>query len=868
MWFFPPHSFYRQTAHAGYPTNTKKRPYGGPMTIIYRTTNALRRAVRRLPLHALADIIIAALACLFLGTAVQAADPAPRSFDIPAQSLEGALIAFGTQSGIEVLFNSDTSKDLRSPGVSGTHIPDHALRLLLAGTGLTAKVTSTGAVTIERPIIDPLAALVAEARKPIHYAQVTEPTPDKPQAPAKKPEEGPTTLPEITVTASPLDETSYNVQDATTATKTDTPIMETPISIQVVPRAVIEDQQAIQLGDAVKNVSGVFQGFTFGGFGEEFMIRGFNTNFANYLDGFRFPASRIPTANAERIEVVKGAAANLYGRIEPGGLINVVTKRPLATPYYSLQQQFGSFDLYRTTADATGPITSDGSLLYRFNLEYVDRNSFRDFAFTDRIFVAPSLTWNLNDRTQLDLDFRYSDEDTQEDQGVVAIGNRPANIPISRYLGEPSTDKSNTKLYTTGLTLNHDFTDDWKVRARFVNHNRDVVDRITGGAALDETTGVLDRSFFGGEDEADDYFGTLDVTGKFSTWGAEHKVLVGWDYYNNSDEVRAFLLPAGSINIFNPVYGRSGVDLSREQENFFIDQLREWTGVYFQDQITLWDKVHILGGGRYDWASFGVGLAFGTDQSLADARANFQEADDERFSPRVGLVYQPWDWLSLYGNYVESLGSPFGSAFSDGTPLPSETAEQYEVGFKTEFLEERLTSTVAFYHLTKQNIPVPIPGTPFSEVIGEARSRGIEVDIAGEVTEGLSLIATYAYTDAEITKDVNNQGNRLFNVPRHSGSLWAKYDMQQAPLRGLSLGAGVYLLGQREGDNGNTFQLPGYGRVDALVKYQLPLASSKLSLQFNVENLLDHRYYVAAGGRTSVNPGASRTFIGSIRLEF
>lgn len=241
--------------------------------------------------------------------------------------------------------------------------------------------------------------------------------------------------------------------------------------------------------------------------------------------------------------------------------------------------------------------------------------------------------------------------------------------------------------------------------------------------------------------------------------------------------------------------------------------------------------------------------------------------DDERFSPRVGLVYQPWEWLSFYGNYVESLGRENTGVSADGTLFPPETTEQYEVGFKTEFLDNRLTSTVAFYHLTKQNVRIPIAGTPFSETIGEARSQGIEVDVAGEVTEGLSLIATYAFTDARILKG-RNQGSHLFNVPEHSGSLWAKYDMQQAPLRGLSLGAGLFLLGQREGDNGNTFQLPGYGRVDALVKYQLPVASSKLSLQFNVENLLDHRYYVAASGRASVNPGASRTFIGSVRVEF
>lgn len=242
--------------------------------------------------------------------------------------------------------------------------------------------------------------------------------------------------------------------------------------------------------------------------------------------------------------------------------------------------------------------------------------------------------------------------------------------------------------------------------------------------------------------------------------------------------------------------------------------------------------------------------------------------DNDRFNPRVGLVYQPWDWLSLYGNYVESLGSANTGVSADGKPFSPETAEQYEAGFKTEFFDKRLTSTVAFYRLTKKNVLVPIPGTAFSDAIGEARSQGVEVDIAGQVTEALSLIATYAYSDAKITKG-DNQGNRLWDVPRNSGSLWAKYDLQQEPVRGLSFGAGVYFLGQREGDNGNTFQLPGYGRVDALVKYQLPVASSRLSLQFNVENLLDHRYYVATlADRFSVIPGAPRTFIGSVRIEY
>jgi iron complex outermembrane receptor protein len=233
------------------------------------------------------------------------------------------------------------------------------------------------------------------------------------------------------------------------------------------------------------------------------------------------------------------------------------------------------------------------------------------------------------------------------------------------------------------------------------------------------------------------------------------------------------------------------------------------------------------------------------------------------------LLYQPWEWLSLYGNYVESLGAANTAVDANGSALQPETAEQYEVGFKTEFFDQRLLTNVAFYNLTKQNMAVAMIGTPFSQAIGEARSRGVEIDVTGQATDGLSLIATYAYTDATILKG-DNVGNRLWNVPRNAGSLWAKYDLQQEALRGLTVGAGAYFQSQREGDTANTFELPGYGRIDALVRYRLPIAKAQATLQFNVENLLDHRYYTSSVGYspTFINPGAPRTFMGSVKVEF
>ncbi|HNP52819.1 MAG TPA: TonB-dependent siderophore receptor, partial [Nitrosomonas nitrosa] len=646
------------------------------------------------------------------------------------------------------------------------------------------------------------------------------------------------------------------------ATKSNLPLMKTPVSVQVIPRAVMEDQQAIQVEDAIKNVSGVFPGFTFGGFGEEFMIRGFNTAFANYRDGFRLPAARLSLANIERVEVVKGATTNLYGRIEPGGMINLVTIRPQAERYYSLNQQFGSFGQYQTRADATGALNESGTLLYRLNFEYLNKDSFRDFGFTERYFVAPSVTWKMTPNTQFDLDFMYSNEASREDYGIVALGNRPANVPRSRFLGEPTQDRATLKIYNTALTFTHAFNADWQVRARFSHLLRDTDDPQTFGTSLDGATGMLQRGFFRGIGPNNVYQGTVDVTGRFYTAGIEHNVLAGWEYYGDFGKFKSIVADANPINIFNPQY--NPIDSSNLQINDFAVFNKEWNGVYFQDQITLFDKLHIMGGGRYDWATQNNGFASGIDQSLADARAASTKVSDARFSPRAGIVYQPWEWLSFYGNYVQSLGAANNAIDAFGNTLKPQIGEQFEGGFKTSLFGGRLNSNVAYYHLTKQNLSVRVPGQLFSEAVGEARSQGVEVDVSGQITNGLNLILTYAYIDAKILEG-DNKGNRLFNVPRHSGSVWARYDMQNEVLRGLSFGAGVFVQDKRPGDPANTFILPSQARVDAMVRYRPKMMKSRLSLQLNAYNLADSNLFGGTlGDRNSVNVGIPRMFIGSI----
>ena len=275
----------------------------------------------------------------------------------------------------------------------------------------------------------------------------------------------------------------------------------------------------------------------------------------------------------------------------------------------------------------------------------------------------------------------------------------------------------------------------------------------------------------------------------------------------------------------------------------------------------MWDDLHILGGGRYDWATVTSGFddpaVFRTDTLR-----------DSQFSPRVGLVYQPWNWLSLYGNYIESFGANNGRS-TTGQAFDPQTAEQYEAGLKTDFFDGRLTSTLALYHLTKNNVLTPDPNNPnFQVPIGEARSQGIELDISGQLTDGLSMIATYAFTDARIKKDnFGNEGHRLPYVPEHSGSFWLKYDFQQEPLNGLSLGGGVFLADSRFGDAANSFHDDGYARVDLYAAYRYKLGPTHLTAQLNLNNVTDTEYFILRS-RANNLPAEPLTVFGSLRLEY
>lgn len=809
---------------------------------------------QRFPQTLLASAVLSASAGI-------AAEPGPVDFNIQPQALDSALTRFSAATGLQVLYDSQVADSIHSAELRGHYSAEQGLQKLLNGSGLRYRFSNSKTVTLEK---------------------VADNSPLRQPAPS-------TTLPTINVVDKNLDDSTdpynedYRVIKNATATKTDTPLIETPVSVQVISQQVLKDQQAFRLEDALKNVSGVQREHGGGSFLDSFVIRGFENRFVRFRNGKRLGATSSfgftqELANVQQIEVLKGPASVLYGRIEPGGLINVTTKKPLDEPYYAVEQQFGSYDLYRTSVDATGPLSDNNELLYRLNFSYLNRGSFRDFLDNERFFVAPTITWRPSDDTEVNLTFEYRKETDQFDSGIPAVGNRPAAVPISRRFDLQPGLNSGNEVRLLDFDVTHKIDQAWTVHGGFLGSFADFDQALVIPVNILPDNRTIERAIFsdslnGSSISQEDISAVLDLTGKFNYLGSEHTVLVGADYYKGSGDAAELTLgfaPIDTIDLLNPVQGTTNHEqlLRNNPLDGFFATRQSWYGVYLQDQVTLWDKLHVLGGGRYDWVENENGSSFTTASDLVLTKTTAQ-----RFSPRFGLTYNPVPWLAFYGNYVESLGASNGRS-TTGQGLQPETAQQFEAGVKLDLLDGKLTSTLAVFEITKLNVLTPDLSTADpsdSTALGQARSRGVELDVSGQITDRTKLIATYALTDAVITRDNSgNQGNRIPNVPTHAGSLWVRFDAIPAK---FETGAGVYLAGQRQGDIANSFQLPGYVRVDAFLAYHWKLNDSRLTAQLNVNNIFDKTYYY--GGepsfsfpRVNIIPADPATVLGSLRLEF
>ncbi|MEM1279053.1 MAG: TonB-dependent siderophore receptor [Cyanobacteria bacterium P01_H01_bin.152] len=662
----------------------------------------------------------------------------------------------------------------------------------------------------------------------------------------------------------------YVEPNTSTATRTDTPLRDVPQSIQVIPREVLEDQQVIRLNDALRNVSGVVAADRTGS-SQRFILRGFDDP-AILRDGFRLTFGGVGNAgvqelsNLETIEVLKGPASILFGSVEPGGVINLVTKQPLSEPFYDLNVRLGNRTLIEPSLDFSGPLTEDGRLLYRLNALHRREDSFRDFDDDfARSFIAPVVRWQISDRTDLTINFEYLDSEGPSDVGLVALGDEVADVPFDRVLGDPE-DFFKTETIRVGYDFEHRFSDSWQIRHAFRFNSFDIQDSEQFVAlAFDEATGNLSRSLLSSSQDQDVFELQTNVVGEFNTGSIAHTLLFGVDLFRRENprfDTFGVLSPE-IINIFDPVYSDSRPDPAMNPVFIDNDTRTDTLGVYIQDQISLLDNLKLLLGVRYETVDQDVT----NNPTFFNPIGSETSQNEDAFSPRIGLVYQPIEAVSLYGSFSRSFAPNTGTTF-EGDLLEPERGEQFEIGARAELLAGRLTANLALFNITKQNVETPDPNN-FSSVVatGEQRSQGIELDVAGAVSPGWNIIANYAYTDADITEDNSDiEGNRLFGVPEHNFNLWTTYDIQDGPLTGLGLGLGLNYVSERFGDNDNSFMLDSYFLTNAAISYERDNWRAGL----NIRNLFDVDYIEGSqNSRLSfISPGEGLTVIGSFAIEF
>ncbi|MBD2253339.1 TonB-dependent siderophore receptor [Nostoc parmelioides] len=658
---------------------------------------------------------------------------------------------------------------------------------------------------------------------------------------------------------------SYRVPNASTATRTDTPLRDIPQSIQVVPQEVLRDRSVRTLTQAVETVSGVTLSSSYSGsvgtVGGFRTIRGFvqGGSFRNGLNGD--PGIGVnPIGTIEQVEVLKGPASVLFGALEPGGVINTITRQPLAEPYYRLGFEAGNFGRYQPSVDLSGPLTTDRSILYRFIAAYDGGEGFQDYTNSQTTTIAPSLTFKIGDRTNLNIYYEYARYYANPSSSYTALLGDGSLPPRSFYPSYGTSLESESQRF--GYALNHAFNDNWQVRnnlaINFTNFsNREIY-----------YLGILDDRFLSGfenfaaDDSISTYSGQIDLLGKFKTGSISHQLLAGFDfnrrvqYFGQLQESTS--LP--DLDIFNPNYDVTVPDFLIPV--FTNQDITQSYGVYLQDQIAFSDNLKLLIGGRYDWiSSSGFRLIDSDDPSQ----------NDGAFSPRIGLVYQPSENISLYTSYSQSFRPAVGRN-PDNRAFEPTRGTQYEVGIKTDFLDGRLSTTLAAYNLTKTNVLTPDPDPVlalqgFQVQVGEQRSRGIELDVAGEVLPGWRIVASYALTDAEVTADNSTPsriGNRLEMVPQHQASLWTTYTIQGGDLQGLGFGLGLFYVGERQGNLDNSFQLGDYLRTDAALFYR----RDRFNAAINVRNLFNTDYLSATIGEIYNFRGEPFTITGSVSWEF
>lgn len=664
--------------------------------------------------------------------------------------------------------------------------------------------------------------------------------------------------------------------------------MDLPQSLQVISGEVIEQQQALRLSEVIKNVNGVYVSSARGGAQESFFSRGYDMSANNmFKNGFRFSSGSIPEVSSlERIEVLKGSAALLFGNVAPGGILNMVTKTPKFEQGGEFSTQGGAYSFYKSSLDFYGPMNDN--IAYRINGSYENSESFRDVVKNKRYYFNPSVLFKAGANTEIVLQADYLDYDWTPDFGTGIIGKEIVDLPRNLYLGA-TWSNGHTKQLTASALVKHELNAKWKLNfnSSFQNYERTSkgTERIQPAA-----NGDWNRPLGQNENTEQIFSEQFFVEGTFNTGKIKHQLFTGVDYEFATTDAYTFVFSPttyGSGNIFNFENFDQGTGIPDATNTKIVTTDTSRFGVYAQDLISLTEQFKVLAGLRWSWQE----AQADTQDVVANTVSEAAKRIDQAFSPKVGVVYQPTKKTSLFASYATSFTPNSGNTVN-GDPIDASIIDQYEVGVKKEFWQGLLTTNVTLYQIVNSNLAqtaeFKADGTPNTDtnikiLSGETTSKGIEVDIIAKPIDGLKIMAGYSYNDMRYTKtaDTNGsfiEGDRLVRTPANTANLSFFYTIPTGMFKGVSVGAlGNYIGDRVAGWNNqividpttgatsvNDREIPinGYTTVDISAGYEWKKFSllCKLSNIGNVLNYTVHENY-------SVNPIAPRQFLASLKYR-
>ncbi|WP_409364875.1 TonB-dependent siderophore receptor [Bradyrhizobium sp. JYMT SZCCT0428] len=667
----------------------------------------------------------------------------------------------------------------------------------------------------------------------------------------------------------------YRAMPSSTTLRTGASPLDTSQAVNIVPEQVIKDQLPRNLDDALVNISGITQTNTLAGTQDAVIRRGFGDNRDGSImrNGMPLVQGRSLNPAVESVEVLKGPASLLYGIMEPGGIVNTISKRPELYQHGSISllgSTFGSKNGADATFDITGPIGKDG-LAYRFIAYGVNEDYWRNFGNRRETLIAPSLAW-YGESTTIQLNYEHRDFLSPFDRGTALDSrtNKPLAIPATRRLDEPYNNMWGTSDLMQA-SIDHRINQDWKLYAAYSYNTESFSANQLRITAVNPVTGIITRSNDGTRGSLSNVsYGTSYLQGGFWLGEMRNDVLFGGDAQYRTIYRKDLIRQAtpNVFNIYNPVYGllQPGTTVSASDSDQ-TDKLGT-RALFFQDTLHLTNRLALVGGIRYmEYEQLaGRGRPFVANTNLSG----------DKVLPLGGAILKLTEEISLYASYTQSLKptstiAPLTGGVVIGSNIAPEEGISWETGVKFD-VNKRLSGTLALYDIDKKNVLVSqlnsATGLTEFRTAGKVRSRGVELDVTGKLTDSWSMIGSYGYTDARVTEDPILTGKALQNVALNTASLYLVYDFGAALPGRLRVGAGAHYVGDRPGDAANTFVLPSYVVADVFATYEAKYQTLPVIYQLNVKNLFDNVYYPSAVNNLNVAMGDARRVSLSATVKF